>query len=110
VTIKDPDVRMPFQQLRDQRYDLAICLGVSPFHAHCWAIPKEDVMRLWRVEHKISSQHGGEGGADTAWIDVRPERPAAWLVQYGGSLSEAIAVLSRITGFHPKPIGDGFEA
>jgi hypothetical protein len=67
-------------------------------------------MRLWRVEHKISSQHGGEGGADTAWIDVRPERPAAWLVQYGGSLSEAIAVLSRITGFHPKPIGDGFEA
>ena len=59
-----------FQQLRDQRYELAICLGVSPFDAHCWVIPKQDVMRLWRVDHKIASQHGGAGGQDTAWIHV----------------------------------------
>ena len=66
-------------------------------------------MRVWKVEHKISSQHGGEGGADTAWIDVRPECPAGWLTQYGGSLSEGIAVLSKITGFDVKPIGEEFE-
>lgn len=98
-----------FQQLRDQRYDLAICLGVSPLHAHCWVIPKEDVMRLWKVEHKISSQHGGEGGSDTAWIDVRPETPPSWLTKYGGLLSEEISVLSKITGFRPKPIGEELE-
>lgn len=91
-----------FQQLRDQRYDLAICLGVSPFDAHCWIIPKEDVLRLWKVEHKISSQHGGQAGSDTAWINVRVDNPPDWLRQYGGSLSEAISALSRITGFKVK--------
>ncbi len=24
-----------FQQLRNQRYDVAVCLGISPFDAHC---------------------------------------------------------------------------
>ena len=33
-----------FQQLRDQRYDVAICLGISPFDAHCWTIPKEVIV------------------------------------------------------------------
>ena len=48
-----------FQQIRDQNYDLLICLGVSPFDAHCWVIPKADVMRLWLVEGKITGQHYG---------------------------------------------------
>ncbi len=30
-----------FQQLRDQNYEFAICLGVSPFEASLWAVPKE---------------------------------------------------------------------
>lgn len=76
-----------FQQLRDQNYDLAICLGVSPFDAHCWVIPKDDILHLWKVEHKILSQHGGAGGSDTAWIDVNPCQPPEWLSRYGGSLS-----------------------
>jgi hypothetical protein len=29
-----------FHQLRDQDYKMAVCLGVSPFDAHCWVIPK----------------------------------------------------------------------
>jgi len=89
-----------FQQLRDQDYDFVICLGVSPFHAHCWVIPKEDVMRLWKVEKKISGQHMGSEGSDTAWIDVRPDAPHAWLSSYGGSLSDAIKRVSAATGFH----------
>lgn len=98
-----------FQQLRDQRYDLAICLGVSPFDAHCWAIPKTYIMRLWKVEHRISSQHGGESGADTAWIDVRPESPPDWLNSFGGSMSEGIAALARATGFAITPLSQELE-
>lgn len=93
-----------FQQLRNQRYDLAVCLGISPFDTHCWIIPKEDVIRLWKVEHKIASQHGGQDGADTAWIDVRPNEAPEWLKQYGGSLPDAIFALSTITGFKVKKV------
>lgn len=67
-------------------------------------IPKEDVLRLWRVEHRISSQHGGQVGSDTAWIDVRVDDPPDWLKQYGGSLSDAIFALSKITGFKVKKV------
>lgn len=98
-----------FQQLRDQRYDLVICLGVSPFRAHCWVIPKQDVIRLWKVEHVIHSQHGGGAGSDTAWIDVYPEVPPAWLSPSGGSMSEGIAALSRITGFRVEPVSEELE-
>lgn len=93
-----------FQQLCDQNYDLVICLGVSPFDANCWVIPKADVLRLWRVEHRIASQHGGQNGTDTAWIDVKAENPPEWLAPYGGSLSDGIAVLGRITGFRVRRI------
>lgn len=98
-----------FQQLRDQRYDLVICLGVSPFDAHCWIIPKADIIRLWKVEHKITSQHGGQDGADTAWIDVRLENPPDWLKSYGGSLSDAISRLSEITGFRIRTLREELE-
>lgn len=98
-----------FQQLRDQNYDVAVCLGVSPFDAHCWVIPKDDVIRLWKVDHKIASQHGGQDGADTAWIDVRPDQIPDWLRQYGGSLSAAMSALSKITGFEVKKIQEELE-
>lgn len=34
-----------FQQIREQDYDLAVCLGVSPWDAHCWAINKRTLRR-----------------------------------------------------------------
>jgi len=95
-----------FQQLRDQNYDLAICLGISPFTAHCWVLPKVDILRLWRVEHKISSQHGGASGSDTAWLDVRVTSIHPWLASYGGTLSEAICRLSDETGFKASRLRD----
>lgn len=98
-----------FQQLRDQRYELAICLGVSPFDAHCWIIPKTEVIRLWKTEHKISSQHGGHNGVDTAWIGVQPNEPPDWLKKYGGSLSDAISALSRITGFKLRKVHEALR-
>ncbi len=98
-----------FQQLRNQQYDLVICLGVSPFNAHCWVIPKEDVLRLWKIEQKIKSQHGGQSGAETAWIDISVDNPQEWLKQYGGSLSDAISVLSKITGFNVRKVREELE-
>ena len=29
-----------FQQFRNQNYEYAICLGISPFDAHCWVLPQ----------------------------------------------------------------------
>lgn len=82
-----------FQQIRDQRYEFAICLGVSPFDAHCWVIPKPVLL-----EHVIGKlgQHGGSGGKDTAWISFRPTKVPGWLAPYGGTLGEAVRILSTL--------------
>lgn len=86
-----------FQQLRDQNYDLAICLGVSPFDAHCWAIPKEVIMQRWRAG-EIVSQHGGRAGTDTAWLCVTVGKEPLWLQEWGGSLGSAAKKIVAITG------------
>lgn len=84
-----------FQQFRDQNYDLAICLGISPTSAHCWAIPKS-VIHDQRQKGGIPSQHAGSAGRDTAWLHVNPEAPPAWLCNWGGSLSDAVSVVARL--------------
>lgn len=92
-----------FQQLRNQDYEFAILLGISPHDAHCWVLPKADLLRLWRVEHVISSQHdGGHGGIDTAWFAVDPADPPAWIRPFGGTLDEA---LERIRALVAEPEG-----
>ena len=84
-----------FQQIRDQDYKVLICLGISPQDAHIWVIPKEMVMAWWR-EDKISSQHGGRGGNDTAWLQVNPNKIHEWLQPFGGTLSEGLESLREI--------------
>jgi len=85
-----------FQQLRDQNYEFAICLGVSPFDAHCWVIPKTEIIRRWRAGDGIQSQHGGREGTDTAWLSVVLGAEPAWLAAYGGSLSKAAQLLAKL--------------
>ena len=80
-----------FQQLRDQDYDYAICLGIAPFDAHCWVISK-DLLLAHVIGHL--PQHTGKGGTDTFWLSVRPEDPPSWLRPCGGRLSEAFLVLA----------------
>lgn len=79
-----------FQQLRDQNYSDAICLGVSPFDAHAWVISKATLR-----EHVIghTPQHTGHGGTDTFWFSVDPNAPPGWLAPCGGSLLEAGDIL-----------------
>lgn len=85
-----------FQQIRDQNYRILVCLGISPFDAHCWAIPKQEVMRLWQ-SGIIRSQHGGARDTDTAWLTIDPTDPPGWLVGYGGSLGTGLGSLRHFT-------------
>lgn len=79
-----------FQQLRDQDYEYVFCLGLSPFEAHAWVIPKRIA---WE---NTSGQHGGHSGQDTHWLEVNPAAPPAWLEPWGGSLQRAYEVLKAI--------------
>ncbi len=92
-----------FQQLRDQDYELAICLGLSPFDAHCWVLPKAELLRRWRASIAdgrevggLRSQHGGATGRDTAWLAFDAAAPPDWLRPYGGTLAEAAAKLKKL--------------
>ena len=84
-----------FQQIRDQQYDLLVCLGMSPFNAHGWAIPKRALHQ--HVFGKGMGQHTGAAGAETAWLSFTPDAPYPWMTAYGGSLGEMIRVLRRLT-------------
>jgi hypothetical protein len=79
-----------FQQIRDQDYDLLICLGISPFDAHGWICPKSVA---WR---NAPSQHGGRAGRDTKWVSFAPKAVPRWLAGYGGKLSSAFAILKKL--------------
>lgn len=86
--------RYKFQQLRDQDYEIAVCLGLSPSTAHCWALPKDVLLQNWVAGSSgIGSQHGGSAGTDTAWINLKPPQPPPWMQPYGGSLKEGMATL-----------------
>jgi hypothetical protein len=79
-----------FQQIRDQNYEYVICLGISPFDAHCWIIPKQVIYERSRP------QHGGRIGTDTRWLSFSADQPPSWLDQYGGTLDQAYKALLRI--------------
>jgi hypothetical protein len=83
-----------FQQLRDQDYEFAICLGISPADAHCWVLSKQ-VLRQHVIGHR--AQHAGAAGSDTFWFNVYPDNPEEWLLPHGGSLQEANNTLARLT-------------
>lgn len=78
-----------FQQIRNQDYEYIICLGVSPFDAHCWVMPKGVALE------KASPQHTGRGGEETFWFHVKVDSPPKWMSKYGGSLENAWEVLQK---------------
>jgi len=89
-----------FQQIRDQRYDLLVCLGVSPLNAHCWVFRKDEIVpRIGKVECLVP-QHGGSAGTDTAWLSINPSKPPAWLLPYGGTLAGALERLRSLVRPH----------
>ncbi|RME59465.1 hypothetical protein D6779_04220 [Candidatus Parcubacteria bacterium] len=82
-----------FQQLRDQDYDFAICLGISPFDAHCWVLSKRLILEKWGQPDGLPHQHGGAAGSDTVWLSVRPDAVQPWLKPCGGRLRQAFELI-----------------
>ena len=81
-----------FQQIRDQRYEFCFCLGVSPFDAHAWLLPK-DVLLERVIGHM--GQHSGASGRDTAWLGFPVGQPYPWMAEHGGRLSDVEALLRQ---------------
>ena len=87
-----------FQQIRDQDYQLLVCLGVSPFTAHAWVFEKEFLVSNTGLVTGLSHQHGGAEGRDTAWLSVSPTDVHPWMDAYGGDLAAAIRRLRSLVG------------
>lgn len=79
-----------FQQIRDQEYDYAFCLGLSPFDAHAWLLPKS-VLREYVIGHM--GQHTGATGSDTAWLGFKASQAFSWMSPYGGRLRDVERLL-----------------
>lgn len=84
-----------FQQIRDHNYDYCFCLGVSPFDAHAWYIPKADLM----VDKPpaLVPQHGGRQGRDTKWLSFAADSPPDWLRPFGGTLAQVYGLIVHQT-------------
>ena len=87
-----------FQQIRDQDYQLLVCLGVSPFSAHAWVFEKEFVVSNIGLVAGLSHQHGGAAGRDTAWLSVSPTNVHPWMDEHGGDLRTAMRRLRTLVG------------
>lgn len=90
-----------FQQIRNQDYDFILMLGICPFDAFCWAVPKSTVMEKWQSGDGIIAQHGGSTGVDTAWLGFPIDNPPRWLQSFGGSLKTLPSIITRITNRRP---------
>jgi hypothetical protein len=89
-----------FQQIREQNYEYCLCLGIAPFSASAWLLPK-DVLRQYVIGHM--GQHTGAAGADTAWLGFPADQPLPWMAPYGGSLS-AVGDLIRKSSPGPHAV------
>jgi len=85
-----------FQQLRDQQYEIAILLGLSPGEGHCWVVSKADLMKKWGTPD-LPHQHGGQAGKDTVWLSIDPSNPPGWIQGCDGSLDAALVRLHELT-------------
>lgn len=88
-----------FQQLRDQDFDYCLCLGVSPFDAQAWFIPKPELLK--DRPPALVPQHGGTAGRDTKWLSFKASNPPEWLDAFGGRL-DAVATLIRRAAAGPS--------
>ena len=76
-----------FQQIRNEGYDYVICLGISPFEAHCWIFSREHAIENATQQHK---------GAKEYWMHIDPKNPPPWTQGCGGTLNEAYEIIKNI--------------
>jgi len=82
-----------FQQIRDQRYDYLICLGLAPYDARSWLVSKA-LLKQHVIGH--TPQHRGAAGRDTFWLSFRAPEPPSWLSRCGGTLGRTLELLQTI--------------
>ncbi len=87
-----------FQQIRDQSYDFLFALGLSPYDAHAWVLPKSI---LHQEVIGYMGQHTGADATDTAWLSVTVGDEHEWLDPFGGSLAAVREFLSQV-GMRPS--------
>lgn len=75
-----------FQQIKKQGPENIICLGISPFEAHCWVFGRDYAISYGNIQHK---------GANDAeyWLSINPKAIPEWAVNHGGSLNQAFEIL-----------------
>ena len=83
-----------FNQIRDQNYEILLCMGMSPHDAHLWAIPKDEAMSRW-ASGQIKNQHAR--GKDTGILTVDPMNPPDWIRPHGGTLTAGFDRLQSLT-------------
>lgn len=78
-----------FQQIRPRGYDYIICLGLSPFDAHCWVLERKYAIANAKPQHK-------SGKVVDYWIEINPRKPDDWIQNCGGTLEQAYSILKTL--------------
>jgi site-specific DNA-methyltransferase (adenine-specific) len=78
-----------FQQIKDNGYDNLICLGISPFDAHCWVFERTYVIKNATPQHKSSM-------STDYWIAINPNKTEEWANNFGGTLGQAYQILKNV--------------
>jgi len=89
-----------FEQIKNTNYKYLFCLGVRPEAAFCWLIPKTELIvnGTWQTREGLTGQHTGAGGQETAWLQVDPGTPPAWLQEFGGTVDFCESVIASNLG------------
>lgn len=82
-----------FQQIRDQEYDYCLCIGIQPFDAQAWLLPKA-VLRKYVFGHM--GQHTGAAGTETSWLGFQNGQAFEWMEPYGSRLATVERLLVSI--------------
>ena len=106
-TLWKDDGSYRFQQIRDQKYDILLCLGISPDAAHAWVICKSQINggdfpteRTTKGDWgRFRYQHGGdEGDGNTWWVILNnPPSAPSWMRPQGGDLAGMCEALREMT-------------
>jgi site-specific DNA-methyltransferase (adenine-specific) len=74
-----------FQQIRAEGYEYVICLGISPFNAHCWIFDRQYAIKNAKKQHETEY-----------WMTINPKESQNWTKGYGGDLDQAYKLLRKI--------------
>lgn len=77
-----------FQQIRNSGYKYIICLGLSPYHIHCWVFDRQYAIENSKKQHK-------GGSKSEYWMTIDPKNVPEWAKEHGGTLDKAYKLLKK---------------